>query len=86
MVRVAGLHDQVVAGVTQMSQDGLTPAQQLAEINRFVASLVTEQQACWQALTEELAAAGIVIAEPRVLRPSSVNGSSSSSCASICRS
>src|SRR5262245_48960583 len=63
MVRVAGLHGQVVAGVVQTSQDGLTPAQQLAEINRFVASLVTEQQACWQALAQELAAAGIVIAE-----------------------
>jgi polyphosphate kinase len=69
MVRVAGLHGQVVAGVTQVSQDGLTPAQQLAEINRFVASLVSEQQACWQALTQELAAAGIVIAEPGQLAP-----------------
>jgi polyphosphate kinase len=69
MVRVAGLHEQMVAGVTQMSQDGLTPAQQLAEINRSVASLVTEQQACWQTLMGELAAVGIVIAEPRALAP-----------------
>ncbi len=69
MVRVAGLHGQVVAGVVQTSQDGLTPAQQLAEINRFVASLVTEQQACWQGLARELAAAGIVIAEPGDLAP-----------------
>src|SRR4029079_15434203 len=34
MVRVAGIYGQVVAGVTQVSQDGLTPAQQLVEINR----------------------------------------------------
>src|SRR5437762_9117361 len=37
MVRVAGLYGQVAAGVTQVSQDGLTPGQQLVEINRFAA-------------------------------------------------
>ena len=47
MVRVAGLYGQVAAGVVQPSQDGLTPAQQLAEINRFAAGLVGDQQACW---------------------------------------
>jgi polyphosphate kinase len=69
MVRVAGLYGQVAAGVVQTSQDGLTPAQQLVEINRFVASLVSEQQACWQALSQEMAAAGIVIADPKNLAP-----------------
>src|SRR5689334_25242171 len=34
MVRVAGLRGQVNAGVTQPSQDGLTPAQQLAVVNQ----------------------------------------------------
>ena len=52
-----------------MSQDGLTPAQQLAEINRFAAGLVSEQQACWMALKAEMAAAGIHIVEPKELRP-----------------
>ena len=47
MVRVAGLYGQVAAGVVHASQDGLTPAQQLAEINRFAAGLVSDQQACW---------------------------------------
>ena len=31
----------------RLSQDGLTPAQQLAEINRFASGLVGDQQACW---------------------------------------
>jgi polyphosphate kinase len=67
MVRVAGLYGQVDAGVTLMSQDGLTPAQQLAEINRFAAALVSDQQACWTALRDEMAASGIRLAEPKEL-------------------
>ena len=43
MVRAAGLYGQVAAGVTQVSQDGLTPAQQLTEINKFAAALASEQ-------------------------------------------
>ena len=53
----------------QRSQDGLTPAQQLTEINRFAADLVSDQQACWTALKDELAAAGIAIVEPKELLP-----------------
>jgi polyphosphate kinase len=67
MVRVAGLYGQLAAGVLQRSQDGLTPAQQLTEINRFASDLVSDQQTCWTALRDELAGAGIVIAEPREL-------------------
>src|SRR5688500_1873617 len=69
MVRVAGLYGQLGAGVTQPSQDGLTPAQQLAEINRFAAALVGDQQACWTALKDQMAGAGIVIVEPKELLP-----------------
>ena len=69
MVRVAGLYGQVAAGVVQQSQDGLTPAQQLAQINRFAAGLVNDQQACWTALKAEMAAVGIVIVEPKELMP-----------------
>jgi polyphosphate kinase len=59
MVRVAGLVEQQAAGVATLSQDGLTTAQQLGEINRFVATLVSDQQTCWAALRVELAASGI---------------------------
>src|SRR5262245_31738752 len=69
MVRVAGLYGQLGAGVVQPSQDGLTPAQQLTEINRFAAGLVSDQQACWEALKAELATAGIIIVEPKELLP-----------------
>ncbi|HEX6000241.1 MAG TPA: RNA degradosome polyphosphate kinase [Hyphomicrobiaceae bacterium] len=69
MVRVAGLYGQLAAGVVQPSQDGLTPAQQLAAINSFAAGLVSDQQAIWTALKIELADAGIVIVEPKELLP-----------------
>jgi polyphosphate kinase len=70
MVRVAGLYGQVAAGITQPSQDGLTPLQQLAEINRFAAGLGADQQACFTALRCEMAVAGIHIVESKELRPS----------------
>ena len=69
MVRAAGIYGQVAAGVTTLSQDGLTPAQQLAEINRFAAGLVADKQACWNGLKTELDAAGIHIVEPEDLTP-----------------
>ena len=55
-------HDLRAAGVTTLSQDGLTPAQQLAAVNEFGAGLVRDQQACWSELKAELAAAGVEIA------------------------
>ncbi|MCH9766027.1 MAG: RNA degradosome polyphosphate kinase [Alphaproteobacteria bacterium] len=67
MVRVAGIHGQVKAGVTTPSQDGLTPARQLAEINKFAAQLVADKQACWRALHGLLQEAGIEIVAPENL-------------------
>jgi polyphosphate kinase len=68
MVRVAGIYGQVQAGVQTLSQDGLTPAQQLRAINRFAASLVADKQACWRALRDKLAGAGLHILESKDLR------------------
>ena len=69
MVRVAGIYGQVAAGVQTLSQDGLTPAQQLREINRFASSLVADKQACWRTLKAEMAKAGMHIVEPGDLKP-----------------
>ncbi len=44
MVRVAGLKGQVREGVQVVSQDGLTPAEQLAKINAAAAALMAMQQ------------------------------------------
>ncbi|MFM9841631.1 MAG: RNA degradosome polyphosphate kinase [Dongiaceae bacterium] len=69
MVRVAGLKGQVAAGVTMPSQDGLTPAQQLAAINSRTSELMQNQQACWRQLRGELRGAGITVVETGELRP-----------------
>jgi polyphosphate kinase len=61
MVRVAGLKGQVAAGVTSLSQDGLTPAQQLAAIHTRSGELMQNQQTCWRGLRDELRAAGFSV-------------------------
>ncbi len=68
MVRVAGVYGQVSADVQTLSEDGLTPAQQLRAINRFAAGLVADKQACWRTLRKELAEAGLHILESKDLR------------------
>ena len=67
MVRVAGLIDQVRAGLTVPSQDGLSPSEQLVRIGAEVARLAADQQARWRELREELHASDIDIVEPAAL-------------------
>ena len=55
MVRVAGLRAQVREGVRVLSQDGLTPAQQLRRVNAEANRLMAEQQKLWRSLRAELA-------------------------------
>ncbi len=68
MVRVAGLKGQVAAGVSEPSQDGLTPAQQLAAIAREAADMLSMQYRCWRGLLKELKRAGIDVVSPNRLR------------------
>ena len=67
MVRVAGLVGQVLAGMTEISDDGLTPVEQLERIGARVAELVAAQQERWRALRAELEQAGIVICDVAAL-------------------
>lgn len=64
MVRVAGLRGQVRQGVTEASDDGMTPLEQLTRIREGVTRLAAEQQKRWRELREELVAAGIVLVDP----------------------
>jgi polyphosphate kinase len=63
MVRVAGLKGQQAAGIQTPSQDGLTPAQQLAAINTRTGELMRNQQACWRRLREALRANGVAVVD-----------------------
>ena len=61
MVRVAGLNGQVEAGITVASQDGMTPAEQLAAIAVRSRALMDSQQHCWEALVAEMRGNGIFV-------------------------
>jgi polyphosphate kinase len=72
MVRVAGLKGQVRAGLSTLSADGLSPAEQLDEITTLAQHLHLEQQDHWQQLREELFARDVVIHEADDLSPEQV--------------
>ena len=59
MVRVAGLKQQMAAGVMERSVDGLTPAEQLTRIHQVVADLVQGAREVLSQLLPLLAEAGI---------------------------
>jgi polyphosphate kinase len=62
MIRVAGLHDQVDAGVDARGKDGLSPGQVIDEIARRVNDLERRRVRCFEDhILPELAAAGIHI-------------------------
>jgi polyphosphate kinase len=63
MVRVAGLVGQVLSGETTPSEDGLSPAEQLARVGERAGELVASQQARWRHLRNDMASAGILIVE-----------------------
>jgi polyphosphate kinase len=67
MVRVAGLQGQVREGVSVISQDGLTPAEQLVKVLSSAAELERRQQQIWRALRELMAAEDIVVETPGAL-------------------
>jgi len=67
MVRVAGLAGQVRADIIELSQDGLTPSQQLDQVRTKAAQLMRHQDHQWKELQLELAQNGIeVIAQDQM--------------------
>lgn len=61
MVRVSGLREQVEAGVTEKSQEGLSPAEQLERIDATAGVLMARQQREWRTLQELLRKEGIAV-------------------------
>jgi polyphosphate kinase len=59
MVRVAGLRQQVDAGVVEVSADGYTPQKLLPLVQKRAWDLMKEARACFSELRPELDAAGI---------------------------
>jgi len=59
MVRVAGIRGQITAGVEKISNEGLTPQEQLDRINDLAAQLINDQQTCWTSLVGKLRREGI---------------------------
>src|SRR5579864_5266035 len=69
MVRVAGLKGQHLAGIKTLSQDGLSPAQQLDAIHERAGALMEAQQVAWLSLRRQLSEAGVAVVEPTDLEP-----------------
>jgi polyphosphate kinase len=67
MVRVAGLKQQIEAGVVELSLDGFTPAEQLAAIRPVVIQLMNDERVCLRELLPALDQAGIHILDYRAL-------------------
>jgi polyphosphate kinase len=63
MVRVAGLVGQLREQILEISQDGLSPAEQLELIRKRAQELMAEQDRRWLQLKDELKTAGIAIVE-----------------------
>ena len=68
MVRIAGLQGQVREGVRVLSQDGLTPFDQLTKTTAAAAALMQAQAEHWLTLRRELAAEKIVVVEANEVR------------------
>jgi polyphosphate kinase len=70
MVRVAGLKQQILAGVPETAADRMTPPEQLSMIRERAQLLVAEQYRLWRDdIAPALAAAGIAILEADQLSP-----------------
>ena len=81
MVRVAGLHDQIDAGIEAPLQDGRTPSETIEVIREVVREHVTRQARCFEGdLRPALAEHGIrIVGVDEVDRRASARSSTSAS-------
>jgi len=63
MVRVAGLKQQVEAGITELSPDGLTAAEQLKAIRPMAERLMRSARVCFAEVLTKLAEAGVQVVD-----------------------
>jgi len=63
MVRVAGLRGQVSSNVAPLSDDGMSPSEQLVKIGEAVTQLCADQQSRWRELRVSLDHAGISLVD-----------------------
>ena len=64
-----GSKASISLGIKTVSQDGLTPAQQLEAIGQRAGKLMTDQQVTWMGLRRQLGEAGVAVVEPAELEP-----------------
>jgi len=70
MVRLAGLHEQLDAGIDARGPDGLSPADAVAQISAGMAELMERHGRCWEEdVRPRLSDSGIRIVEPEDLAP-----------------
>ena len=63
MIRVSGLKEEVEQNITELSPDGLTPAEQLAEIRRRLVPIIEQQMNCLREdILPKLKTAGVHLA------------------------
>jgi polyphosphate kinase len=68
MIRVSGLKEEIEEGITELSADGLSPAQQLERIRETLLPMVVAQSDCLdKKILPQLAEAGIEVASYRSL-------------------
>jgi len=67
MVRAAGLTGQVAADITERSQDGMSPLEQLNAIREKVSELLDGQDDCLAKLLAECKASGLEVADAAAL-------------------
>ena len=67
MVRVAGLKQQIAAGIAERSPDGLTAGEQLAAIRPMVVQLMEESRACFRQVLTGLDKSGLHVVDYEAL-------------------